>query len=214
MAAGTINLPGASRFGSIGKPLPGVELKLDDDGEILIKGGNVFAGYFKDDDATRAAFTKDGFFRTGDIGKVDGDGFYYIVDRKKDLIITAAGKNIAPQNIENLLKSDPRISQAMAIGDRHPYVVALISVAPELRAQVGEAELVKLVDEIVRAKNEELAPYERVKKFRLLPTDLSQETGELTPTLKLRRKVVAEKYAKLIAEMYGEGQVREAGKAG
>jgi long-chain acyl-CoA synthetase len=213
-SAGTLNLPGAARFGSIGRPLPGIELRLDEDGEILIKGANVFAGYFKDDDATRAAFTKDGFFRTGDVGRVDGDGYFYIVDRKKDLIITAGGKNIAPQNIENLLKSDPRISQAMAIGDRQPYIVALIAVAPELRASKTEADLLQMVDEIVRAKNQELAPYERVKKFRLLPADLAQETGELTPTLKLRRKVVAEKYAALIADMYGEGRTREAGKTG
>jgi long-chain acyl-CoA synthetase len=206
--AGTINLPDDRRFGSIGKPLPGVEMKLDEDGEILIRGGNVFSGYYKDDDATKTAFTSDGFFRTGDIGKIDGDGFFYIIDRKKDLIITAAGKNIAPQNIENLLKTDPRISQVMAVGDRRPYVVALIAVTPELRAKIThEAEVLAIVEEIVRTKNAELASYERIKKFRILPADLTQESGDLTPTLKLKRKVVAEKYAGLIEEMYSEGKL-------
>jgi long-chain acyl-CoA synthetase len=206
-SAGSLNLPGEARFGSIGKPLPGVEMKLDDDGEILVRGPNVFAGYHRDEEATRAAFTGDGFFRTGDIARRDADGYYFIVDRKKDLIITAAGKNIAPQNIENLLKTDPRISQAMVIGDRRPYVVALIAVAPELRDQAAGDELERVVAEIIARRNEELASYERVKKFRVLPTDLTQESGELTPTLKLRRKIVAEKYAALIDEMYAEGRL-------
>jgi long-chain acyl-CoA synthetase len=209
-SAGTLNLPGATRFGSIGKPLPGIEMRLDEDGEILIRGPNVFAGYYKDEEATRASFTADGYFRTGDIGKLDDDGFFYIVDRKKDLIITAGGKNIAPQNIENLLKTDPRISQVMAVGDRRSYIVALIAVAPELRAQKkSEAELEAMVSEIVAKKNEELASYERIKKFRLLPADLTMEAGELTPTLKVKRKVVGDKYAALIDEMYAEGHVSE-----
>ena len=213
-AAGTLNLPGDAKFGTIGKPMPGIELKLDDDGEILVRGANVFSGYYKDPEATRAAFTDDGWFRTGDIARIDEDGYFKIVDRKKVLLITAAGKNIAPQNIENLLKSDPRVSQAMAVGDRRPYVVALISVPPELRAQKSEAELHAIVEDIVAARNQELASYERVKKFRLLPTDLTQEAGELTPTLKLKRKVVAEKYASLIDEMYAEGKPREPRAAG
>src|SRR5262249_14678952 len=145
-AAGSVNLPGDYRFGSIGKPLPGIEMKLDDDGEILIRGGNGFAGYYKADHPPKAAFTADGFFRTGDIGKIDSDGFFYIIDRKKDLIITAAGKNIAPQNIENLVKTDPRISQVMAVGDRRPYVVALVSIADEAAAGKSEADLARIVD--------------------------------------------------------------------
>ena len=199
---GTLNLPEDFRFGSIGRPLPGIELKLDDDGEILVRGPNVFSGYYKDDDATKAAFTADGFFRTGDIGRVDADGFFYIIDRKKDLIITAAGKNISPQNIENLLKSDPRISQVMAVGDRRPYLVALIALTPEVRAGKTPAELEAMVGEIVTAKNGELASYEKIKKWKILPADLTQEAGELTPTLKLKRKVVGEKYAALVESMY------------
>jgi long-chain acyl-CoA synthetase len=203
-AAGTINQPRDFRFGSIGKPIPAVELRLDDDGELLVRGPNVFAGYYKDEDATRAAFTPDGFFRTGDVCRRDADGFYYIIDRKKDLIITAAGKNIAPQNIENLIKSDPRISQVVAVGDRRPYLVALVSVAPELLAK-GEAELTRMVGEIIAHKNKDLASYEQVKKFRLLTRDLTQEDGELTPTLKVKRKVIGERYGALIESMYAEG---------
>jgi long-chain acyl-CoA synthetase len=203
-ASGTINLPGAQRFGTIGRPLPGVEMKLDVDGEILIRGKNVFAGYYKDEEATRAAFTSDGFFRTGDIGTVDADGYYSIVDRKKDLIITAHGKNVAPQNIENLVKTDPRISQVVAVGDRRPYLVALVAVAPEVRDGKSEPELVTLVDGILAEKNKGLASYERVRKFRLLPRELTIEAGEITPTLKVKRKVVGETYRQLIEDMYLE----------
>jgi long-chain acyl-CoA synthetase len=213
-ALGTLNVPGkgGTKFGSIGRPLPGVEMKLDDDGEILVRGPNVFSGYYKDDDATRAAFTSDGYFRTGDIGRVDSDGFFTIVDRKKDLIITAAGKNIAPQNIENLLKGDPRISQVMLVGDRRPYLVALIAVAPDARLGLSDADVHAMVAEIVSHKNEELASYERVKAFRLLPHELTQEAGELTPTLKVKRKVVSEKYAALIDSMY-DGQAHSSKRA-
>jgi long-chain acyl-CoA synthetase len=211
-AAGSANIPGAFRFGSIGKPLPGIDMKLDEDGEILVRGANVFAGYYKDDDATKQSFTADGFFRTGDIGKVDADGFFYIIDRKKDLLITAAGKNIAPQNLENLIKTDPRISQVVAVGDRRPYVVALVTLTAEAAAGKSDAEQRRLVEDIIGAKNPELAPYERIKKFRILPSDLTQESGELTPTLKVKRKVVAEKYGAMIEEMYKEGRPAEAEK--
>jgi long-chain acyl-CoA synthetase len=210
----TLNLPGACRFGTIGKPLPGVDVKLDVDGEILIRGPIVFAGYYKEEEATRACFTADGYFRTGDIAKLDADGFYTIVDRKKDLIITAAGKNVAPQNIENLMKTDPRLSQVVVIGDRRPYLVALVSVSPELREGRGDAELQAIVEEVLARKNPELAQYERIKKFRLLPQDLTQEAGELTPTLKVKRKVVTEKFGYLIDEMYAEARPAQGVAAG
>jgi long-chain acyl-CoA synthetase len=205
-AAGTANLPGVGnfRFGSIGRPVAGCVMKLDSDGEILIKGPNLFAGYYKDAAATKEAFDEEGFLRTGDIGKVDEDGFYYIVDRKKDLIITAAGKNIAPQNIENLVKTDPRISQVVVIGDRRNYLVALISVTPEARAGKSDSELEALVEGILASKNKDLASYERIKKFKLLPAELTIEAGEITPTLKVKRKVVSERYAGLIEELYAE----------
>jgi long-chain acyl-CoA synthetase len=203
-AASTVNLPGAVRFGSIGRPLSGVEMRLDTDGEILIRGKPVFSGYYKDEAATKESFTDDGYFRTGDIGRVDSDGFWYIIDRKKDLIITAAGKNVAPQNIENLVKTDPRISQVVAIGDRKPFLVALIALTPEARAGKSDAELQALVESVLADKNKDLASYERIKKFRILPTELTIEGGEITPTLKVKRKVVSEKYAALITEMYAE----------
>jgi long-chain acyl-CoA synthetase len=203
-AAGTANLPDQMKFGSIGRPVPGVVMKLDTDGEILLRGPNLFSGYYKDPAATKEAFTDDGFLRTGDIGKVDADGFYYIIDRKKDLIITAAGKNIAPQNIENHLKTDSRLSQVVVIGDRRNYLVALIAVTPEARAGKSENELAALVEGVLAEKNKDLASYERVKKFKLLPGELTIEAGEITPTLKVKRKVVSEKYAKLIDELYAD----------
>ena len=217
-AAGTSNLPGASRFGTIGRPLPGIQLRLDSDGEILIKGGNLFAGYFKDEAATREVWTPDGYFRTGDIGKVDPDGFYSIVDRKKDILITAAGKNIAPQNIENLVKSDPRISQVVVLGDRKPYLVALITLADEaLQWARGEgiaattiAELSahpraeELVAGIIERTNRQLASYESIKKFRIVAHDFTQESGELTPSLKVKRNVVQGHHSALVEAMYAE----------
>ncbi|MBI4510135.1 MAG: long-chain fatty acid--CoA ligase [Deltaproteobacteria bacterium] len=202
--AASLNLPGASRFGSIGKPLPDVDMRLDDDGEILIRGPMVFSGYYKDEEATKGSFTADGYFRTGDIARKDADGYYFIIDRKKDLIITAAGKNVAPQNIENMVKTDPRISQVVVIGDRRPYLTALVAVTPELRSSRSEADLVAMVQEIVNNKNQEMASYERIKKIRLLPGELTQEAGELTPTLKVKRKIVNDRYGSLIEEMYSE----------
>jgi long-chain acyl-CoA synthetase len=213
-SAATLNLPGASRFGTIGRPLPGVDLKLDHDGEILVKGPSVFAGYHKDEEATRESFTADGYFRTGDVARPEDGGYYTIIDRKKDLIITAAGKNVAPQNIENLMKSDPRLSQVVVIGDRRPYLVALISVASEARQSRGPAELQAMVDEILAKRNAQLAQYERIKKYRLLPQELTQEAGEITPSLKVKRKVVTEKYRALIEEMYAEPKAAQEVAAG
>lgn len=208
---GTLNLPepGGWKIGSIGRAAPGVDLRIDADGELLIKGPNVFSGYYKQEAATRESFTSDGYFRTGDVVTVDADGFYYIVDRKKDLIITAGGKNIAPQNIENLMKSDPLISQCVVIGDRKPYLVALVAVDDAQRGSQSDDVLRQRVAAAIAARNPELATYEQIKKFRLLPRDLSQEAGELTPTLKVKRKVVADRYAHLIDEMYAEGKPRQ-----
>ncbi len=200
-SAGTVNLGGPARFGSVGRSLPGIDMRLDEDGEILIKGRNLFSGYFKDEEATAAAFTADGFFRTGDIGRVD-DGYYYIVDRKKDLIITAGGKNIAPQNIENSIKIDPRISQAVVIGDRRPYLVALVSLVEDVRRDKSESEANMVVESVIAKTNLDLPRFEQIKKFRLLPHDLSEASGELTPTLKVKRRVINEKFGYLIDEMY------------
>lgn len=214
----TFNRPDHFKFGSVGQALPGVELRIAPDGEILARGPNVATrGYFRQPEATREAFEPDGWFHTGDIGYLDEDGFLYITDRKKDLIITAGGMNIAPQNVENLLKSDPFISQVMVYGDRRPYPVALITLNPEELEKFARAEgilvteptllvkhpkVVERVQRIVDEKNSQLQSYARIKRFALVPGDFTQEGGELTPTLKVRRKVVVEKYRDLIEELY------------
>jgi len=208
------------RIGSVGKPLPGFEVKLADDGEILAKGDNVIAGYWKQPDVTKESFTSDGYFMTGDIGMFDADGFLYITDRKKDLIITSGGKNVAPQNIENLFKSDPLFSQCIVIGERKKFLSCLLNVdlqvAEKLAQEKGiknentanlldNSEFLKLVDEHVAERNNHLAKYESIKKYKIVKREFSKETGELTATLKVKRKVVHEMYKGLIDEMYAEG---------
>ena len=215
---GTFNRPDRYKFGSVGQALEGVELKIAADGEILFRGPNVAKGYFKQPDATAEAWDSGGWFHTGDIGRVDEEGFLFITDRKKDLIVTAGGMNIAPQNIENLLKADPFISQVMVHGDRRPYPVALITLnADELTkfareqgvltsdpaALVKHPKIVERVSRTVEEKNTNLQSYAKVKKFAILPVDFTPEGGELTPTLKVKRKVVAEKYKKELESLYG-----------
>jgi len=215
----TFNRPTRFKFGSVGQALPGVTLKIAADGEILARGPNVATrGYFKLPDATREAFEPEGWFHTGDIGRIDEDGFLFITDRKKDLIVTAGGMNIAPQNIENLLKADPFISQAMVHGDRRPYPVALITLNPDELAKfarehgvltsdaaalVRHPTIVERVARTVEEKNTQLQSYAKVKKFTILPVDFTPEGGELTPTLKVKRKVVSEKYKKELEALYG-----------
>ncbi|PYN98443.1 MAG: long-chain fatty acid--CoA ligase [Candidatus Rokuibacteriota bacterium] len=214
----TFNRPGRFKFGSVGQALPGVELKIAPDGEILARGGNVATrGYFKQPEASREVFEPEGWFHTGDIGRIDDDGFLFITDRKKDLIVTAGGMNIAPQNIENLLKADPFLSQAMVYGDRRPYPVALITLNPdELKkfAQeqgiiasdpavlVKHPKVVERVERTVEEKNSKLQSYAKIKKFRVLPDDFTQDGGELTPTLKVKRKVVIQKYSRELEDLY------------
>jgi len=189
------------RLGTVGRPVDGCEVKLDEDGEILTRSASVFVGYYKDPEATAAAFTEDGWFRTGDVGELDSDGFLKITDRKKDLIITAGGKNIAPQNIENALKASRFVSQAVAIGDRRPYIVALITLD---RAEVDASgrDPQELVQEVVDDVNRDRVRVEQIKRFAVLPRDFTQEDGEVTPTLKLRRRVVHEHFADEIDKLY------------
>lgn len=216
----TFNRPGSVRYGTVGRQLDEVEVKIADDGEVLVKGGNVFKGYFKNEEATADAI-RDDWFYTGDIGELLPDGYLKITDRKKDLIITAGGKNIAPQNIENLFKLSKYISQMVVIGDRRPYLSALFTLSQEEiepYAKQHDIEtdedlplaehprIKKLVESIVAEKNKELARFETIKKYRVLPEDFTQESGELTPTLKVKRRVVNTKYADLIEEMYAEGK--------
>ncbi len=197
----SVNDPDDYRFGTVGRVVDGSEVKLDEDGEILVRSDSVFKGYFKDPEATAAAFTEDGFFRTGDIGEIDGDGFVKITDRKKDIIITAGGKNIAPQNLENALKASRFISQALVVGDRRPYVTALITLDPD-EVNGSERDPEQLVQEAVDTVNRDRVRVEQIKRFTILPRDFSQEAGELTPTMKLRRRVVHEHFGDEIEKLY------------
>jgi long-chain acyl-CoA synthetase len=197
----SVNDPDDYRFGTVGRAVDGCEVKLDVDGEILVRSETIFSGYYKDPTATAAAFTDDGWFRTGDVGELDEDGWLKITDRKKDLIITAGGKNIAPQNLENALKASRFISQALVIGDRRPYVTALITLDPvEVDGAGRDAKV--LVQEVVDDVNRDRVRVEQIKRFAILPRDFSQEEGELTPTLKLRRKIVHEHFADEIENLY------------
>jgi long-chain acyl-CoA synthetase len=205
------------KFGSVGQAQPGIEIKIAPDGEILGRGANIAKGYFKKPEATAEVFLPDGWFATGDIGRVDGDGFLFITDRKKDLIVTAGGMNIAPQNIENLLKGDPFISQAMVHGDKRPYPVALLTLNSEELAKFAKAEgildtdpaslarhpkVVERVSRIVEERNAELQSYAKVKKFAILPADFTVESGLLTPTLKVKRKVITDKHREVLDSLY------------
>jgi long-chain acyl-CoA synthetase len=197
----SVNDPDDYRFGTVGRAVDGCDIKLDVDGEILVRSETIFSGYHKDPDATAAAFTDDGWFRTGDVGELDEDGWLKITDRKKDLIITAGGKNIAPQNLENALKASRFISQALVIGDRRPYVTALITLDP-VEVDGAGRDARELVQEVVDDVNRDRVRVEQVKRFAILPRDFSQEEGELTPTLKLRRKIVHEHFADEIENLY------------
>jgi len=216
--AATVNRPSRFRFGTVGLPLPGVEVRLAEDGELLLRSETVFAGYYKDEQATRAVLDEEGWLRTGDIAEIDEDGFIRITDRKKDIIVTAGGKNVAPQNLENELKSSRYVSQALVVGDRRPYVTALITLDPEEigawargRGLAGDPaalaehpEVRALVQSIVDAVNENHSRFEQIKRFALLPRDFSAQEGEVTPTLKLRRRVCQEHFADLIERLYAE----------
>jgi long-chain acyl-CoA synthetase len=219
-AATCVNLPEKIKIGTVGPPLPGSEVKIAPDGEILIRGPGVMKGYYKNEAATAEVLEADGWFHSGDIGEVDVDNFVHITDRKKDIIVTAGGKNVAPQNIESSLKTFPLISQAVVHGDKRQYLVALITVAEEparkLLTDKGvtpgsypelcrRPELQAAVQEIIDKVNAELPPYSTLKRFAVLDSDFSQETGELTPSLKVKRKLVSQKYKKLLDGLYAGG---------
>jgi len=217
-AAATVGVPGRMKIGTVGEPLVGTEVKIASDGEVLIRGGGVMKGYYKNPEATAEVLSPEGWFHTGDIGEIDADGQLRITDRKKDLIISAGGKNIAPQNIENLLKAQPLISQAMVYGDRRPYLTVLVTVSEEAARKLLQAEgvtasyaqlaahpqLHQAVEAAVRAVNAQLPPYSTLKRFCVLDHDLSQESGELTPTLKVKRKFVTQKYKAQLEQLYDE----------
>jgi long-chain acyl-CoA synthetase len=216
-AIGTVNTLDHLKIGTVGRAVPGAELKIADDGEILIKGPSVFREYWRNPDATKETFTEDGWLRTGDLGSLDEDGYLTITGRKKDIIITAGGKNLTPSNLENDLKQSRWISQAVMYGDRRPYPVALITLDAEeivpwakerdLPEDVSELvqrdEVRELIQDVLDKANAKYAKVEQIKKFALLDHDLTQEAGELTPTLKLKRNVVNERYADVFEELYG-----------
>jgi long-subunit acyl-CoA synthetase (AMP-forming) len=209
---------GAPRFGTVGQALPGVELKIAEDGEIIMKGPNMTRGYLKQPDKTAELIDDLGWLHTGDIGELDGDGFLKITGRKKDLIITAGGKNVAPAEMEAHLKTILGISQAVVIGDRQPYLVALLVLDPEALADLAAAAGASATDvsslaadnkvhawlerEVEQRCNTKVARYQTIKKFRIVSGDFTVDGGELTPSLKVRRNIVNDKYADLIASMY------------
>ncbi len=215
----TRNTPGAFRPGTVGRPVPGVKVKIADDGEILTRGPLNTPGYLNLPDQTAQLIDADGWLHTGDIGSLDHEGFLSVVDRKKDLIITSGGENISPAAIENLLVAHPLIGQALSYGDRRPYVVALLTldgtVAPawarargieacSLDELAGEPAVLAAVGQAVADANERLARVQQVKRWRLLPVEWTAESEELTPTFKLRRRVVHAKYADVIDALYAD----------
>jgi len=200
-SSATVNEPEDFRIGTVGRAVDGTEVSLTDEGEILIRSDSVFAGYYKEPEATAAALAEDGWLRTGDVGEIDANGFLRITDRKKDLIITAGGKNISPQNLENALKASRFVSQAIVVGDRRPYVTALLTLDEAEIAASGRRPQ-ELAQELVDEVNRDRTRVEQIKRFVVLPRDFSQEEGEVTPTLKLRRKVIHEHFANEIERLY------------
>jgi long-chain acyl-CoA synthetase len=219
-AAITVNQVGALKVGSVGKLVPGNSMRIADDGELMVRGGVVFAGYWKNEEATAEAIT-DGWFHTGDLGEVDADGFLKIVGRKKEIIVTAGGKNVAPAVLEDQLRAHPLISQAMAVGDAQPFIGALITIDPEafegwkqrngkdsgatVADLATDPDLMAEVDGAVKQANTAVSHAEQIRKFRILGVDFTEDTGELTPTMKVKRKVVAEKFAGDIDALYAKG---------
>ena len=216
-AAITVNQVGDLKIGTVGKLLPGNSMRVADDGELLVRGGVVFSEYWRNEQATAEAFT-DGWFMTGDLGAIDNDGFLTITGRKKEIIVTAGGKNVAPAVLEDQLRAHPLISQAMVVGDAKPFIGALITIDPEAfegwkhrnnkaaGASVGDLatdpDLVAEVDAAVKQANLAVSHAESIRKFRILPVDFTEDTGELTPTMKVKRKVVTEKFAPDIEGIY------------
>lgn len=215
-APATTNLPDAFRFGTVGKPIPGTSVRIAEDGEVIVRGPGVFGGYWKDAAATGRAIDAEGWFRTGDVGEIDADGYLRLTDRKKDILITAGGKNVPPANIEGLLKEHPLIGQALVAGDRKPYLVALITLDPEeaplwakahalpqdLAALAQEPLVQKEVGAHVAATNARLARYETIKAWSLLSVPFTVDNGLLTPTMKVKRREILHQFGDVVDQLY------------
>ena len=216
-AGSTLNLPSALKIGSVGRPLPGTGARIESDGEILLKGPHVFAGYWNNDAATAEAMTSDGWFRTGDIGELDGEGYLRITGRKKELIVTASGKNVAPAVLEDRLRANPIISQCVVVGDNKPYVGALVTLDQDALPQIlaanniesapmsdliQNADVRALVQKAVNAANEAVSNSEAIKKFVILPEDLTIDNGYLTPKMSIRRHLIVQDFAGDIEGLY------------
>ncbi|GIH96482.1 AMP-dependent synthetase/ligase [Planobispora siamensis] len=217
-APSTVNIPGANKIGTVGKPFPGVTVAIADDGEVLVKGRHIFDGYWNNEKATAEAIDPDGWFHTGDIGELDADGYVKITGRKKEILVTAAGKNVAPAPMEDRIRAHPLVSQAMVVGDDKPFVAAIVTLDPEALEQWKAANgkesatladlsadpaIVAEVQKAVDDANRSVSKAEQIKKFSILDIDITEESGHLTPTLKVKRNVVMRDFAKHIEELYG-----------
>ncbi|MEU4833982.1 AMP-dependent synthetase/ligase [Streptosporangium sp. NPDC023615] len=217
-APSSVNIPGANKIGTVGKPFPGVVIGIGEDGEVLVKGRHIFGGYWNNDEATAEVIDEAGWFHTGDIGELDGDGYLSITGRKKELIVTAAGKNVAPGPLEDRIRAHPLVSQAMVVGDDRPFVAALVTLDAEaleqwktangkagadLAALSSDPAIVAEVQKAVDDANRTVSKAEQIKKFTILDIDISEESGHLTPTLKVKRNLVMRDFADRVSALYG-----------
>ncbi len=215
-AASTANLPEATRIGTAGRPLAGSAVRIAEDGEILLKGGQVFRGYWKNDEATREALDPEGWLHTGDLGELEEDGFLRITGRKKELLVTAGGKNVAPAPLEDRIRAHPLVSQCMVVGDGKPFVAALITLDPEAlpawaerkgkstasESLAGDPDVLAEIQRAIDDANQMVSKAESIRKFAILPSDWTEEGGQLTPSLKLKRAVVMREFRDAVEALY------------
>ncbi len=216
-AASTVGRPTSNKVGTVGQPIPGVTVRIAEDGEVLIKGPNIFAGYWQNETATNESIDADGWFHSGDLGSLDEDGFLRITGRKKEIIVTAGGKNVAPAVLEDRLRAHPLVSQCMVVGDAQPFIAVMVTIDPDeyprwaeqngktgaIADMTDDEDLKATISEAIEAANGTVSKAEAIKEFRILPVDFTVEGGEMTPTLKVKRKVVAEKYTDVMSSIYG-----------
>ena len=217
-AGATINLPHAIKIGTVGRPIPGMAVRVADDGELLFKGPIIYRGYWHNEEATKEALEADGWFHTGDLGKIDEDGYVSITGRKKELLVTAGGKNVAPAVLEDRIRAHPLISQAMVVGDAKPFIACLVTIDPEFfpkwKADNGkpssasvsdlrdDPDLRAAVQKAIDEANKAVSHAESIRKFSILPEDFTEEGGQMTPTLKLKRNVIMQQFADNVEALY------------